>query len=221
MVTGGTNTAVMKYVGEALEGYKNPRIGIATWGKITQNECLINTEGHIKQYTVRSSFLESGAYLDHNHTHFLLVDSGLAKLGGEVEWRSDFERQIINKKMIGNKYLYFYFTCLSYDIIFLTFHNGPFILVLHFPTYHDKITLALLIPGLLGPHQNRVWADFSVVFFRYYIYKNCYNISVSMSLSSSTSELVVSTNFIVRTSRKKIFETEMLNLEVVCKQFKY
>ena len=133
MVTGGTNTGVMKYVGEALEGYKNPRIGIATWGKITQNECLINSNDHTKEYTVRSSFYEPGAYLDHNHSHFLLVDSGLSQFGGEIEWRSAFEREIINNKTIGNKYLYCYFTCLSYDIICLTFHNGPFILALHFP----------------------------------------------------------------------------------------
>ena len=141
MVTGGTNTGVMKYVGDALEGYKNPRIGIATWGKIIQNDHLINKEDdHIKEYTVRSSFYGPGAYLDHNHTHFLLVDSGLSQFGDEIKWRSDFEKEIINNKIICNKYLY-YFTCLSYDIIFLTFHNGPFILALHYPTYHDKVTL--------------------------------------------------------------------------------
>ena len=91
----------MKYVGDALEGSLNPLIGIATWGKITQNEELVNKPNVQNEYTVRSSFYESGAFLDHNHSHFLLVDSGLSKFGGEIKWRSDFEKEIINSAKTG------------------------------------------------------------------------------------------------------------------------
>ena len=35
VITGGTNTGVMKYVGDALHGSNRPCIGIATWGEFT------------------------------------------------------------------------------------------------------------------------------------------------------------------------------------------
>ena len=35
VITGGTNTGVMKYVGDALHGSNRPCIGIATWGEYT------------------------------------------------------------------------------------------------------------------------------------------------------------------------------------------
>ena len=97
----------MKYVGDALEGTRNTLIGIATWGIITQNECLINNEERFNEYTVRSSFYNTGAYLDHNHSHFLLVDSGLSKFGGEIKWRSDFEKKIIVDGTTGNYCIFF------------------------------------------------------------------------------------------------------------------
>lgn len=43
-----------------------------------------------------------GAALDHNHTHFLLVDDGTeGKYGGEIEFRSHLESYISNKVETG------------------------------------------------------------------------------------------------------------------------
>ena len=34
------------------------------------------------------------APLDHNHTHFILVDDGSDKYGGEIKFRADLEAEI-------------------------------------------------------------------------------------------------------------------------------
>ena len=39
-----------------------------------------------------------GAYLDYNHTHFILVDDGTTnKAGGEIEFRAKLEEYIMAK----------------------------------------------------------------------------------------------------------------------------
>lgn len=45
----------------------------------------------------------SGAPLDHNHTHFILVDDGTeGKYGGEIEFRTDLERYISDNCILEN-----------------------------------------------------------------------------------------------------------------------
>ena len=90
----------MKYVGDALHGSNRPCIGIATWGYISGRESLEPTEeissGGVFPYYVDSWLCTTGAYLDYNHTHFILVDDGTtAKPGGEIEFRAKLEEYIM------------------------------------------------------------------------------------------------------------------------------
>ena len=108
MITGGTNTGVMKYVGEALQGittnindhqyHKTVCIGIASWGIVTDRNKLACT-GETVNYHISSSFITEGACLDNNHTHFLLVDNGsINKYGCEIEFRGILEKAIKDTK---------------------------------------------------------------------------------------------------------------------------
>ena len=45
MVSGGTNTGVMKLVGDANYGTNNICIGIATWGVIAKRDALVDKPG--------------------------------------------------------------------------------------------------------------------------------------------------------------------------------
>jgi transient receptor potential cation channel subfamily M protein 2 len=89
IVTGGTNTGVMKHVGEAIRDYtirhgsKNmiSTIGIATWGCINNKDALVgSTEFGLwpADYTPDETSQEKTKEtpLDPNHSHFLLVDNG-------------------------------------------------------------------------------------------------------------------------------------------------
>ena len=89
----------MKHVGEALQGAKNPCIGISTWGIVTNKADLIDSAGEIGRthnYQVACTLLEDGAFLDHNHTHHLLVDDGSNdEYGKEISLRSKIEEYIM------------------------------------------------------------------------------------------------------------------------------
>lgn len=98
-MTGGTNTGVMQLVGEALEGTKSTCIGISTYGIVTNRQHLQHLQydelGGKCPYRVSSSLVEKGAYLDHNHTHHLMVDDGSENhFGREINFRSQFEKYI-------------------------------------------------------------------------------------------------------------------------------
>ncbi|XP_066912898.1 transient receptor potential cation channel subfamily M member-like 2 isoform X3 [Clytia hemisphaerica] len=104
VITGGTNTGVMKHVGEALQGATKCLIGIATYGIVTNKDHLLESErnnfGGKFKYNVASSLVEQGAFLDHNHTHFLLVDNGTTgKFGVEIPFRSALEEYIVQEKV--------------------------------------------------------------------------------------------------------------------------
>lgn len=91
----------MKHVGEALQGASKACIGIATWGIVSSRDKLIgsnlNPVGGKFSYNVASSLVEKGAFLDHNHTHFLLADDGSSgKYGVEISVRSEFEKYVMN-----------------------------------------------------------------------------------------------------------------------------
>ena len=93
----------MKHVGAALKGATNACIGIATWGIVRNAETLTETcrrcsYGDKIRYGVNTSMVGRGAYLDHNHTHFLLVDDGSKDIyGKEILFRAELEKYIIQK----------------------------------------------------------------------------------------------------------------------------
>ena len=84
IVTGGTDTGVMKLVGEAVRDYQAdvPCIGVATWGAVHGREILAANHGRDEFFIKTKANDTSGAALEPNHTHFLLVDTG--KEGGKA-----------------------------------------------------------------------------------------------------------------------------------------
>ena len=111
IITGGTNTGVMRHVGKALEGKSKTLIGIATWGIISSKEKLMESKviqlGDKFEYEVDNSLPCKKSYLDHNHSHFLLVHNGKTeRYGGKLKFRSKFEEWIMKSspggKIIAN-----------------------------------------------------------------------------------------------------------------------
>ncbi|XP_073244598.1 transient receptor potential cation channel subfamily M member-like 2 isoform X3 [Porites lutea] len=113
IITGGTNTGVMRHVGEAVRGHTvmsrgaqlkdNTQqvhlIGIATWGIVDHREHVIGKQ-EVAPYQMTSSMISKGACLDNNHTHFILVDDGtINKYGGEISFRASLENCISRKQM--------------------------------------------------------------------------------------------------------------------------
>ncbi|KAK3091760.1 hypothetical protein FSP39_022436 [Pinctada imbricata] len=109
IVTGGTNTGVMKHVGEAVRDYEltctdtDPlvAIGIATWGCIKNRDDLVRKDkdsGPV-QYSLSEHLTGAECYLDPHHTHFILVDDGSQyKFGVEIEFRAKLEKRILEMK---------------------------------------------------------------------------------------------------------------------------
>ncbi|XP_063693719.1 transient receptor potential cation channel subfamily M member-like 2 isoform X10 [Bolinopsis microptera] len=109
ITTGGTNTGVMKLVGEAVRGTsfgsQIVTIGVATWGIIKNREQLAVTNERkiVKDYETKESRIRRGAFLDPNHTHFLLVDNGKQyEYGGEIKFRAALEQKISERYREGN-----------------------------------------------------------------------------------------------------------------------
>ncbi|XP_061143606.1 transient receptor potential cation channel subfamily M member 2 isoform X3 [Syngnathus typhle] len=110
IITGGTNTGVMKHVGQAVRDYSLSSsmqgqivtIGMATWGVIHNKEVLVNSQGCFPAHypmDVKGRLPR----LDNNHTHFLLVDDGTyGRYGFETNLRSRLEK-FISEKTLGNK----------------------------------------------------------------------------------------------------------------------
>lgn len=100
----------MKRVGDALKGATNSCIGIATWGVISNRQALVSGPettdiGGTFYYRSESSLLRpKGAFLDHNHTHFLLADDGtLDQFGKEDLLRGNLQSYIMQS--LGGKYV--------------------------------------------------------------------------------------------------------------------
>jgi len=78
LITGGTDSGVMKLTGEALPE-RMTAIGICPWGVISGRDALLRAEGEPAQYVnFGTEPLEGGfkrAALEHHHSHFLLYDS--------------------------------------------------------------------------------------------------------------------------------------------------
>ncbi|XP_050394392.2 transient receptor potential cation channel subfamily M member 2 [Patella vulgata] len=116
IVTGGTAAGVMEFVGEAVRDHifstGNPEqnrvvaLGIASWGVISNNFAL-DGEGDKGIFPAVYSVQDVDDYdkripLDHNHTHFLLVDNGTeGKYGGEIKFRTRLESFISQKVETG------------------------------------------------------------------------------------------------------------------------
>ena len=112
VITGGTNTGVMKHVGEALQVVSKGQIGsnmesqkrvycigIATWGIVEHRHLLVNSKSTVKYFMTNSS-KSAGACLDNNHTHFFLVDNGTVnRYGAEIDFRASLENQIIKMEV--------------------------------------------------------------------------------------------------------------------------
>ncbi|XP_061579658.1 transient receptor potential cation channel subfamily M member 2 isoform X2 [Cololabis saira] len=112
IITGGTNTGVMKYVGQAVKDHalsssirsKIVAIGVGTWGVIHNREALVHKDGSFPaHYLMDSKDQGQLSCLDNNHTHFLLVDDGTHEhYGVEIELRTLLEKCIC-RKHLGNK----------------------------------------------------------------------------------------------------------------------
>ena len=112
VITGGTNTGVMKHVGEALQVVSKGQystqwdsqkrvycIGIATWGIVEHRNMLVNQSSAVK-YHITNGSASKGACLDNNHTHFFLVDNGTVnRYGAEIDFRAQLEKQIMNMEV--------------------------------------------------------------------------------------------------------------------------
>ncbi|EGD74678.1 hypothetical protein PTSG_06043 [Salpingoeca rosetta] len=106
IVTGGTNTGVMKYVGQAIKDVQSqvtsPLIGIVPWSIVNNKDALCEletgdpTRGAVVSYGDPDRFTgRAFCSLDRNHTHFLLVDDGtLDEFGGEIKLRADVEQNV-------------------------------------------------------------------------------------------------------------------------------
>nr|XP_061799468.1 transient receptor potential cation channel subfamily M member 2-like [Nerophis lumbriciformis] len=107
IITGGTNTGVMKHVGQAVRDYylsssmqgQIVTIGLATWGVIHNKEVLVHSQGCFPAHypmDVKGRL----PCLDNNHTHFLLVDDGThGRYGVEIDLRSRLEKYISGKNL--------------------------------------------------------------------------------------------------------------------------
>eukprot|EP00116_Pleurobrachia_bachei_P019070 sb/3479332/ len=92
----------MKLVGEAVRGSsfgsQIVTIGIATWG-IVKNRCQLRCQddSHLARYMTKRTKIpgQRGAFLDPNHTHFLLADDGTQySYGKEIEFRAALEQRL-------------------------------------------------------------------------------------------------------------------------------
>ncbi|RNA22376.1 transient receptor potential cation channel subfamily M member 2-like isoform X1 [Brachionus plicatilis] len=121
LVTGGTNEGIMKIIGEAFKEsairLKNRRklilLGIANWTTIKNNHLLTrkstkpnmysHDEEHFKNHPLKEFLdMQKGAYLDPNHTHFILVDNAhLNNYGGELKFQAELLDLITDPKSIN------------------------------------------------------------------------------------------------------------------------
>uniref|UniRef100_H2ZBY8 TRPM SLOG domain-containing protein n=1 Tax=Ciona savignyi TaxID=51511 RepID=H2ZBY8_CIOSA len=119
IVTGGTNTGVMKHVGKAVNEHsavkssseKVVTLGIATWGIVKNRKNLIRPSNDPEwqaEYNINPETInpKTESLLDLNHSHFILVDDGSKnKFGKEIELRTKLEAFIASKHSGNEKVL--------------------------------------------------------------------------------------------------------------------
>lgn len=104
--TAGTNTGVMRHVGDALLNERTPclrsrvvTIGIAPWGIIQDHNQLLRKNVIVPYYSI-SSPKSRYAVLNSNHSYFLLVDNGtVGRYGAEIALRKRLEKHISKQKI--------------------------------------------------------------------------------------------------------------------------
>ena len=89
IVTGGTDSGVMKLVGEAASnaGATTPTIGIVPWGVVDHKDALKKCAGGDVTYPNAPDGKKAPARLNPNHSHFVMVDNnvtGPGAFGNEV-----------------------------------------------------------------------------------------------------------------------------------------
>eukprot|EP01147_Barroeca_monosierra_P010504 gene10505-2632_t len=105
IITCGTNTGVMKYVGDAIKDVQShvtsPLIGIAPWSVLNNKSVLERLasgeelKGGMAHYGNPDKFPRPHCSLDRNHSHFILVDDGTVnQFGGEIGLRADIEQRL-------------------------------------------------------------------------------------------------------------------------------
>ncbi|XP_072021882.1 transient receptor potential cation channel subfamily M member-like 2 [Amphiura filiformis] len=112
IISAGTHSGVMKYVGEAVRDYQMVRryedvvaIGIITWGTLKQQRQLIDDRGKYPAHlSTRKHNDKNGVFLDPNHTHFILVDDGTkGKFGAGLSLRVKLEEMISTHVKVGTE----------------------------------------------------------------------------------------------------------------------
>ena len=94
IVTGGTDSGVMKLVGQAIAARGAtgiPVIGVAPWGAVNGRELLTDIHGDTVRYAGVEKGGKDGAPLNMQHTHFVLVDSGHA---GSSAWGKEIPMRV-------------------------------------------------------------------------------------------------------------------------------
>ncbi|ESO08111.1 hypothetical protein HELRODRAFT_169845 [Helobdella robusta] len=109
VTTGGTNTGVMKHVGEALgdtlvQSRNNIiTIGIAPWGVVHKREDLIGKDITVP-YLAISLPGSDNIVLNSSHSYFLLVDDGsVGRFGCETALRKNLEKYISQQRVANNR----------------------------------------------------------------------------------------------------------------------
>ena len=93
-ISGGMTSGCMKYVGESFYGTTNVCIGIASWGVVTHRDRLMDADKFYHSYPLPSG-RGRGAFLNPNHTHFVLIDNGQEnRWGVEIPFRGNFEGRV-------------------------------------------------------------------------------------------------------------------------------
>ena len=104
VITGGTDTGVMKLAANALRshGVDHPIIGIVPYGCVNNKEVLEGLKGGTAYYPA-SSPTSKGAPLNARHTYFILVDNGISSpppWGSEIAFRAQFESEYRERKRV-------------------------------------------------------------------------------------------------------------------------
>lgn len=104
LITAGSDTGVMRLVGDAIakQDIDVPLLGIFPWGVTNGREKLEASVGKDASYAAAPAS-GSGAPLNANHTHFILVDNGKeggAAWGSEISLRAKIEATVSNSKNV-------------------------------------------------------------------------------------------------------------------------
>ena len=107
--TGGTDSGVMKLVGDAIHKYglDVPLVGIMPWGAVQNRRTLHGAKGDVIPYHTKASSSLLEGKLNPHHTHQILVDAvreygeGDVAWGHEIHMRSQLERVYAQAKGAG------------------------------------------------------------------------------------------------------------------------